>query len=380
MRRSLALVGAAFIAVAGVAVLGPPAAAVQPSLAAGFAPQDTRLQLLAARDSFASETPNSKSLASAYALRSLQAMPYNQPALSVAIESNALAKRVEAANVAAALGWRDALANARIGQLALEQNAPEIAAQRVDAIGRTQGGEFAAAAADLLVARSGGPEALAARAANRSGGRWWIAYLHTPAKNPQVIAGRLAFARSLDADDGPWRRTIITTVIAGLQHQTAAADGFALWRATLADPRAFEGVLYDPQFARMDAARPAAGGEWQMPSTSPFRSEDNGLGTGNGVSLAPVSRSAGVVLTQDFVAPAGRYRVHVEGEDRTGRLAWTIGCKGSSPFFTSEGAVGEWTVRVPEGCAVASLQLRARKGPAEGSLDQLAHIRMEPES
>jgi hypothetical protein len=149
-------------------------------------------------------------------LRSLEAMPLGQSALALAAEAGAAADSTAALNLGAALGWRDQLTNARLAALALENGEYRIAAQRIDALGRTRGGGPAATATDLLMVRPGGPEALAARASVGAGALWWIVYFRLPAKDPSVLEGRARFATALDKDAGPWRDELVAATRHGL--------------------------------------------------------------------------------------------------------------------------------------------------------------------
>lgn len=215
MRQRPALIVTGLVAAAGLALLGPPAL-LPGSAAAALAPMHSGLHLASARAEMQQAAPRIEPAATAHAIRAIAAMPLNQGALSLAIETGATADPVAALNLAAALGWRDPLVNARLAGLAMETGAISIAAQRIDALGRTMGGQRAAAAADLLMARAGGPRALADRAAHRVGGQWWLVYLALPARSPGAMAGRMVFARALDADDGPWRQEVLVAVTHGL--------------------------------------------------------------------------------------------------------------------------------------------------------------------
>lgn len=216
MRQRYALAVTALVATGGLALLGPPAL---PPLAAGMsamAPMPADLHLASARAALQDAPDRSDRVAAGHALRALVAMPLDQEALSLLIESGATGDPVAALNLAAALGWRDALVNARLAGLALESGDSAIAAQRIDALGRTMGGQRVAPAADLLMAQPGGPGAFAVRAAHRTGGEWWLVYLARPAASADAMSGRLEFARMLDARDGRWRRNMLLAAAHGL--------------------------------------------------------------------------------------------------------------------------------------------------------------------
>jgi hypothetical protein len=215
MRRALALGLTTLAGLAGAVLLGP-AALPASTAAAAAAPYNAGLQLAAARSALSQDAASARALSAQFALRSLEAMPLGQSALALAAASGAAGDPTAALNLGAALGWRDQLTNARLAALALENGENGIAAQRIDALGRTRGGGPAATATDLLVVRPGGPEALAARASVGAGALWWIVYLRLPAKDPSVLEGRTGFAMALDKDAGPWRDELVAATRHGL--------------------------------------------------------------------------------------------------------------------------------------------------------------------
>ncbi|WP_284124063.1 hypothetical protein [Parerythrobacter aestuarii] len=373
MRRPLALGITALVAVCGTALLAPPALPLPPVAAASLGTSDSQLQLRGAQAALTAQTPTANSQAAELARKSIAAMPLNQPALAVLVESRQAAAPTRAANVAAALGWRDPLANARILQLALNEGNVVVAAQRVDALGRTQGGEVAAPSADLLMTKPGGPEALAARASNRSGGLWWITYLRLPAASPDAESGRLAFARLLDSDDGPWRRQIVTALVGSLEGGAAAATGDALWRDTLADPQGFGTVLYDEAFARLQPGEVPVGGEWRIAPRAPYAVER----VGEGVVLSRLGQGTGSILIQRFEPITGRYRLAATGEGEATGLGWQVQCKGRGIVFSSDGLLGEWPVIIPEGCSEATIALVAERSGASNGSHHLARVSLE---
>lgn len=215
MRRALAVGLACAAGSAGFALLAAPLLPSAPA-AARLAPHHAELQLRVARDAFRGASPGDRSESALFARRAIAAAPLNQPALALVAEADAASQGTDALNLGAALGWRDPLTNARLADLALAAGENTIAAQRIDAIGRTRGGEAASAPADRLMAQAGGPAALAARASNRTEGLWWIVYLQRPAGDNAALAGRTRFAASIAAADGPWRREIVTATLLGI--------------------------------------------------------------------------------------------------------------------------------------------------------------------
>ncbi|WP_435419278.1 hypothetical protein WAB17_06925 [Parerythrobacter aurantius] len=215
MHRALAAGFALLATLAGSAILLPPALqATDPSAAP--LPAGAQAVLASARAALRSPAGDAKQVAAARARAALRVMPLGQQALGIVIESGEVLDRTGALNLSAALGWRDPLTNARLAALALDNGDMEIAAQRIDALGRTLGGEAAAPAADLMMTRPGGPEALAARAVNAVAGQWWLVYLRLPASRPSALGGRIDFALALERQDTARRRDLLQSVAHGL--------------------------------------------------------------------------------------------------------------------------------------------------------------------
>ncbi|ABC64532.1 hypothetical protein [Erythrobacter litoralis] len=376
MPKAVALVATALAGGLGLSLLLPPALPVDPAAAAGFAPYNAELQLAASRQVAIEQAGGYRAASARLALRALDAMPYNQGALAVASEMGGLPDRTQAINIAAALGWRDPLANARLVQLALSENSVTVAAQRIDALGRTQGGAFAAAGADRLMAMEGGPQALAERAAYRSGGRWWITYLRLPPVDQASQRGRLAFARSIDRNDGTWLRWIVAAMTGSLQGPSAQSDGYALWRETVADPSAFGPVLYDERLEMFGRHTAPLGGEWRRHANAPFAAER----TGGGLELGRLRQAGGTVLSQMFRAGPGSYRLEVEGEAQTSALRWSIACAGGRNVFSTSELVGAWSFALPRDCSQPILLLAADGKGARGGAARLERVAVEPVS
>ncbi|UIP07461.1 hypothetical protein LY632_03425 [Erythrobacter sp. SDW2] len=215
MRRALALGLTTLAGFAGAVLLGPQAVPASAATAA-LAPYNAALQLAAARAALRDEAPTARQTSALFAKRALYAMPLGQPALALAAENGAIADPTAALNLGAALGWRDQITNARLAALALENGETEIAAQRIDALGRTRGGGPASAAANLILKTPGGSEAMAARASKGAGALWWIVSLRQPTDDLAVLAGRVAMARALDKDAGPWRSDLLAATAQGI--------------------------------------------------------------------------------------------------------------------------------------------------------------------
>lgn len=234
MRRALALGWTTLAGLAGALLLGPQALPASAATAA-LVPYNAELQLAAARAVLRVETPAARKTSTLFAKRALNAMPLGQPALALAVENGAIADSTAAVNLGAALGWRDQVTNARLAAMALESGETEVAAQRIDALGRTRGGGPAAVAANLILKTPGGSEAMAARASKGAGALWWIVYLRQPTDDTGVLAGRVAMAKALDTDAGPWRSELIAAAAHGLAMSNVPQPGKDRLRAELAE-------------------------------------------------------------------------------------------------------------------------------------------------
>ena len=314
------------------------------------------------------------------------AMPYTQRALAAAIAAGA-AKTARARNLSAALGWRDQLTNIRLVQSGVIENSPVVAAQRVDALGRVEGGEFVAEIADVVMSMDGGPEAMAARAASRDGSLWWNAYLQKPPTNERAAAGRLAFARRLDPDSGPWRRALVRHIAGSHRGTDSVSVADALWRDTLAEPDRFGAVLYDERLRAIQPNSEALGGEWRAVLDSPVRVE-----TGEaGAVLTALDDGEGMILLQQFTASPGRYRLDVQASGELDGLEWQLQCRGAGAVFRS-GTVsgrlalsGRWSrprrasSRTPASIALLGAELFSRQPDGAADFrDRVALAGMAP--
>lgn len=354
MGRLLALGITALSGVLGAATLVPPALPIDQRQSAQLAPYNSALQIAAARLAAAAGQNPGLGNGTGYARRALQAMPYSQAALALLARAGETPDSAKATNLAAALGWRDTLANVMLVQAALAEDAPAIAAQRIDALGRTRGGEFAARFADLLIAQDGGPETLAERAGFRASALWWITFLRIPPANDAAMAGRLSFARALDPNDGPWRRDIVTAIVGSLPNGQADS-AFALWQDTLAQAELQGPVLYDETFRTFQTGQAALGGEWRGAAQSPFAVEPSQ----SGLRLTPVGREPGTVLSQLFRAQPGRYRLELAGSARAPTFSWQVNCRNIGPILSGEGVEETTEFAIPTDCPFAVLMVVA---------------------
>ncbi|GAA4048357.1 hypothetical protein [Parerythrobacter jejuensis] len=371
MRRPVAIGLTVLAGALGSLFLVPRAVpAAAPSFAI-LAPWDASLQMAAA-GSFWSN--GEQALGGQFASRAIKAMPYAQPALTLATVGGAAADETASLNLSAALGWRDPITNARLVEAALTANNPTIAAQRVDALGRAGGGENAARAADAVMRMQGGPQALADRASRNSEALWWITYLRLPPADPESQAGRLAFARSLDRENGPWHRRIVGTISANLTADGADDVARELWRQTLADPRAVNSLLYDGEFRNLRIGGQALGGEWRIVPRSPARVDQTG---GAGITLTRQADGAGAVLIQQFPAVEGAFQLRAEGPDAGDGAEWRVQCAGEGLLFQSERAVGQWQLAIPSGCEGITLELHMREDAVSQKRIQVSKVSLE---
>ena len=373
MQKAAALALTLLPALGGAAILAPPALPFPALAGAAIAPFDSGLQIEAAQHLILSETPGGLALAGSFARRSIAAMPYNQPALSLVTQARLATDEIRSTNLAAALGWRDPLANARLIRQAVAENSPLIAAQRVDALGRSQGGSFAATAADRVMAMPGGPEALAQRAALRSGSQWWITYLRIAASNEKAAAGRLDFARAIESNDRSWRRRIVGAIASSMSGEASTGRSFDLWRDTIAEPAGMGTVLYDENFSRFAPVGQRLGGEWRIRPRAPYTAERDG----EGITLSANSNRGGAVIEQQFLPSPGAFRLRAKGLDTEMPLFWRIQCQAAGTIFESTGLVGNWRLDIPAACGAATLQLVAADGAEIGTRAGLTRVALE---
>ncbi|WP_423140811.1 hypothetical protein ACOYW6_08035 [Parablastomonas sp. CN1-191] len=276
------MLAAGAAALAAVAVL---AAATGPVLAeadwragARLAPFDWQVQNHAVTQAIAVRDAPA---AIGHALRSFLANPLNAKALTVVGSTRTGVAGTRLLNQSAALGWRDPLTNYRLIYEAIREGDPVIAAQRVDAIGRTVGSDAAARYADRVLTMRGGIEAMADRAAHHLGPGWMPAWIARPPAQQGLVALRSEFVSRIDSGDGPWKRAMIKAAGEGFG-KGGGTQAHALWRRSLANEALFAGPVYDSAFTLPLEPTPL-GGEWQVSGTSPLAVEN--------------LRPAGLVLT-----------------------------------------------------------------------------------
>ena len=354
MRPALAGALTAALAVTGLLALAPRALMDRDiGSAARMAPWDNSVQRRAAYRALRAEQPQRSAR---FGRRALVAMPYDQFALAAAMLDQPAAPRLAGLNIAAGLGWRDTPTNLALFEAAVAENRPDIAAQRVDAIGRLQGGAGVAPLADRLLDLEGGTAQLAGRARALGGSGWWEDYFRTAPATDDAALHRAALARALRTEDETTRRRILSDVSTGLATGGFGAIGYGLWRDSLAPDAPFAGAIYDPDFALFDPGRVAVGGEWDQPGRSPAIVARR---KGGGVTIEPTGGS-GTVLQQNLRLSAGNWRLSVREEGNVS--GWRLACEDGGPLPlepTANGTSAErrWTVRVPEGCAIAHLSL-----------------------
>lgn len=374
MRKGPAIVLTGLAGLAALGLYGPGALASRsPLLGASLAPWDRTAQHEAA---LAALNAKQGPLTLAYARQAVRAMPYEQFGLTVASSTGDAKHRLEALNLSSAFGWRDPTTNVRLVEAALNEGDPVIAAQRIDALGRTQDAGVAGPYADRLLAKPGGIKALADRAAWRGPLDWWNRYFQQPAANPQVMTLRAALVRSLDPGDGSWLRDAVADMAKGFSAAGTPEQGLALWRDTLTKPGDFNGLVYDGHLNDVDPSRRPVGGEWRVASRAPASVEAMQDG---GIAIRQISRRAGQVLGQFLLLEPGRYVLRTLGEvegGNPGQFAWTLRCEGGAPLALEprgrvSGAIGEWNVTVPAGCKSGLINLDAGQQPGTSNASLL---------
>lgn len=329
--------------------------------AAALAPWDSEVQRRAA---IAALGRGDRAEARRLALRSLEAMPFNQSSLTIATLDATGSRAVAAANLAAALGWRDPATNLRLIAAAMNEGAPEIAAQRIDAIGRiTEDARRAGAMADELLVTRGGAEALAIRAAHHLGTGWMPGWLATPPASPEVAVARRTFVRLLERDDGAWHRMTIGQAMTGFSAGGDRITAYEVWRETLARPDSFAGTIYDPRFTAL-GSEPAIGGEWNRAAGQAIGAEPL---AGGGLRVDVMAGGSGRVIGQmaRFAPGENRLAVDLTGDEPLVRaMRWEIACANSGmlPVTRDLARAGDgwrdgYVFTAPAGCALGYVTL-----------------------
>lgn len=362
---------AAFIALSAGSALG--SLGVEAGVA--LAPWDSELQRRAA---IAALGRGDEAAAQRFALRSIDAMPFNQSSLTIASLGATGPRAVEATNVAAGLGWRDPMTNALLVAAAMNERAPEIAAQRIDAIGRiSEDSARTGQMADRLLAMPGGTEALADRAAHHLGRGWIPDWLRTPPASPKVAAARVAFLRLLESDDGTWNRQVIGQAMTGFTAAGDSATAFAAWRDSIAQRDLFSGQIYDPRFMAIPEGQPI-GGEWIV-GGGPLVSTD--AVPSGGLRIDALAGASGQVVSQMVSYGAGRHELvaNLTGDEALVQaFRWQAMCVSGGRLAVersltrnADGWRDSYAFDVPQGCSVGFVGLTL---PAPLSGDRSATV------
>ncbi|MXP47725.1 hypothetical protein GRI43_10060 [Altererythrobacter luteolus] len=265
----------------------------------------------------------------------VSAMPFDQLALAASSGDAPQERRTSALNTAAGLGWRDAVTNIALVEAGLTEGRTDIAAARVDAIGRSIGAEAAAPLADRVLAANGGVAALADRAAYRANNAWWEGWLRSQPASRQVAGLRSAMIKSVAADDGTWLRNIVRDAELGFSKAGYQAEGLTLWQSTLAEPQRFSDAVYDSEFRLLGTAMPAVGGEWQIAGKSPAAAERLPEG---GVRIESFGTGSGAIFSQAISLTPGRHALTVDSDDPQQMLTWNFQCRDPGSPMTAEPA------------------------------------------
>ena len=307
--------------------------------------------------------------ARAHALLALRAMPLDQLALATSSHARDAEGQARILNLSAALGWRDPATNLALIRAAMREGAHDIAAQRIDAFGRTAGAEAITDLADQLILQPSGRAALLRRAEARNDGQWWQDYLRTLPANRNVAEARADLVAAFDKGDGAWLRRIAGDAGIGLSGSGHSDLAIRLTHGLGGAAPTSDNAIYDSSFASFRASGGGLTGEWTQPVNAPALIDSTG---GGGITVEPVSRSAGRVLVQRLVLSPGLRTLTVTGESEgSAGLHWTLGCVGGGivPLGgtnATSGAIGSWSVPVPAECSLAELALVKRRDNQSG--------------
>ena len=351
---------------------GPALAQLWGERAADLAPRDAEIQRVSAMRAFAD---GKLPLALDRARRSLVAMPWNQTALAVVAASLQGRSALDALNLSASLGWRDPLTNSRLVAAAFAENQNAVAADRIDAIGRTLGPSAAGPLADRLLPRPGGAEALSVRAARHlPDADWFLPWLATPPADPAMASARSQLLRRIESDDGTWRRRAVAQAMIGFDTARLSEEALALWRDTLAQPALARGAVYDPAFTTLGSEAPL-GGEWTLAAAPPAQADRLDSG---GVQLLAIGDKAGQILSSrsDLTRLGGAVVARWEGDEAAVRaFAIELRCGSGAPVPLSRDLIREgsswrdsYAFTLPAGCRTGYITLiRADRAAADRS-------------
>lgn len=363
---SLLCVGAA------LALFGPAALlSGKPAMAATFNPLDRGLAREAAR---VSVQLDDRPAAAAFGRQTVRAMPLDPFGLATASIEAADADRTAALNVAAAMGWRDPATNNSLLVAALTSREPAIAAQRLDALGRTFPEAVDGALLDRVLAMPGGVDALAGRLARHASSPWWAKALRDPPRGREAAMDRIALLRTIGAEDGTMRRRLVESAAIGIAEPALA---LALWRATIGREGSFAGFVYDPDFADFDPARRSLGGEWLVPRNSPALYDP--ARSQGGLRLEVQAANTGTMLVQQLAAEQGTAILESVGNGSGAQwLLRCVGKRGRADLLRTDAPTGRWQVEIPAGCDVAELSLAISPGADSKVEIELERVSLSP--
>lgn len=247
-----------------------------------------------------------------------------------------LARADDAFLVAGRLGWRDPITQLYWMQVALNRDATEIAAQRLDAVLRQVP---AFPQADQLLNQftnnEAGRRALAARLSSRPA---WLTTFAKPNAgiDPKQLRDRamvlgLLGPQVLKCDE-------VATLIDLLVQQGHVEQGLKTWRLACYARKA-QGLISDPGFAGATLGQQRTVFDWSFPADANLSVE---LLPGGGETQelrARVTAASSRAVTQKFLAlPQGGYRLFWSARDENGapaaRFAASMGCGAPQPGGT----------------------------------------------
>lgn len=230
--------------------------------------------------------------------------------------------------VGAKLGWREPLTQSYWYRAALQSGDPARAAERLDALLRTDPAmRGAEGMAEPLLATPQGRRALAQRLSHHPG---WLRHFFSPSGGAslQSLIGRAEVAALMTAHGAPLDCAQIEPLAARLA-QAGRRDTLQSLRADhCAAPRA-PGLLADPAFAELTQSNGTAGG-WQLHSSG----DVTAMVEGNAVAVSNLASVRRPILSQRVDLPMGNYRVLLTIEPGTaqGLFAASLTCGESRAY------------------------------------------------
>lgn len=311
----------------------------------------------------------------------LSRQPLDRTALrQLALAESELGHREQAGSVLVAasfVSWRDPYTEKYMFDLTFDMDRLDDAAQRADAISRTNRGHGAGfRALNELLARGGGPAAVAKRLATLP--PWRPDYFRDARDGlPAAPERTLALLRAMAATRAPASDTEVDRALAALVQRGYAADAWAFWRS--AHGARGGALIDDPDFRVVQVGQPGQVRSpfvWSTPADTPVRVVGHRDADGRrALQVAAREDRSVLFVSRRLVIAPGRYRVAYQASgpaDQLDRLHPDLRC--SADVALRLEPVGEaderaLTAVVPAGCRVLQFGFTIEPGASAGSAE-----------